>query len=262
MEPSIVIVHGAWHIPQHYQEVVQELNGQGFKDVYCPRLPSAVDALPPPATANLKHDTLEIRQTIERLVEKERDVIVLMHSYGGVVGANALDGLLAPQRREKGFKGGVAHLVYMAAFVQPAGACLVDPFNGEMPPWIVEDTTNGIMHMKDPRRAFYNHVESDAEAQKWLDMNVLCPTSVLRDRQTYDPYEWIGKGVDATYLVVRREEELTPAVQEGMASLLGESRRMEYCDAGHCCMIGYGKTISEVVKRAWEHSEKRIEGSR
>lgn len=260
MDPAIVIVHGAWHTPQHYQQVVSHLIDHGFKDVHCPRLPSAFDKLPLPPTANLKHDTLEIKQKIQGLVNQDKNVIVLMHSYGGVVGGNALEDLLAPQRQTKGLKGGVIHIIYMSAFVQPAGSRLVDPFNGQMPPWMDEDIENDIVHMQNPRQAFYNHVESDAEAQKWLDLTVFCPASVVKDIQSYAPYAWVGKGVDGTYLVCRREKELTEVVQEGMASLLGESRRMEYCDAGHCCMIGYGELIAGVVERAWTYSKEKIYG--
>jgi hypothetical protein len=122
-----------------------------------------------------------------------------------------------------------------------------------------EDVANGIAHMQDPRHAFYEHIDSDTEAQKWLDMTVLCPASVVKDAQTYDPYEHVGRGLDATYLICSRDKELKVPVQEGMASLLGPSRRIEYCDAGHCCMIGYGETIAGVVDRAWEASKDRME---
>ena len=258
MKPSVVIVHGAWHTPEHYQEVVGHLNRNGFDDVQCPRLPSATETLPLPATANLEHDTIVIKNTIKLLVEAGRDVVVLMHSYGGVAGNNSLDGLLEPQRKARGLTGGVTHLVYTAAFVQHAGSRLVDPFDGNMMPWLDEDVENDIIHMQDPRHAFYEHVESDREAQNWLEMTVLCPASVVKDIQTYAPYEHIGHGVDVTYLVCNRDKELKGPIQEGMATLLGPTRRMEYCDAGHCCMIGYGKVIADVVDGAWNANVENV----
>jgi alpha-beta hydrolase superfamily lysophospholipase len=133
MKPSVLIVHGAWHTPAHYQEVVNHLKQNGFEDTHCPRLPSATEILPLLATANLKGDTAAIHSAIKSLVDLARNVLVLMHSYGGVVGTNALDSLLAPQRKALGLQGGVIHIIYMAAFVQPAGSRLVDPFNGQMP---------------------------------------------------------------------------------------------------------------------------------
>lgn len=94
----MVFVHGAWHIPQHYQEVMDQKE-RGFTDVHCPRLPSATELLPPPSTANLERDTISIKGAIKALIEDGRDVIVLMDSYEGVVGSNALDSLLATQRK-------------------------------------------------------------------------------------------------------------------------------------------------------------------
>lgn len=126
-----------------------------------------------------------------------------------------------------------------------------------MPPWIDEDVENEIAHMQDPRHEFYEHIESDIEAQKWLDMTVLCPASVVRDPQTYAPLKHIGHGLSATYLVCSRDKELKVPIQESMASLFGPTSRIEYCDAGHCCMIGYGKIIAEVVQRAWNESKER-----
>ena len=112
---------------------MDHLKQNGFEDVYCPRLPSATEILPLPATANLEGDTAAIHSAIESLVVSGGDVIALMHSYGGVVGTNALDGLLAPQRNALSLEGGVVHIVYMAACVQPAGSRHVDSFNGQMP---------------------------------------------------------------------------------------------------------------------------------
>lgn len=257
--PAVVIIHGAWHPPYFYDELVSSLHVKGFNIVQCPRLPSASESLPLPPNANLAGDTATVRSVVKTLVDEGQDVIVLMHSYGGVVGGNSLDGLLSPQRRAQGLRGGVLHLIYMAAFVIPPGTALDTPFDGQMMPWLEEDTTNDIIHMKDARHAFYAHIESDEEAQKWLEMTVLCPASTLKDQQEYAPYEHVGHGVDATYLVCSRDKELTSPVQEGMASLLGESRRMEYCDAGHCCMLGgYAPLVADVVERACKASYARV----
>ena len=183
-----------------------------------------------------------------------------MHSYGGVVGTNGLDGLLWPQRQAKGLQGGVVGLIWMAAFVLPLGACLNTPYGGDSIPFLDYDNENDLIRMQNPRQAFYGHIESDEEAQKWLDLTVLCPAQINRDVQEFVPYEYIGRGVDATYLVCTRDKELNTQVQEGMATMLGESRRMEYCDAGHCAMIGYADTIAVVVENAWTFTKSRLDG--
>ncbi|KAF2170208.1 hypothetical protein M409DRAFT_19811 [Zasmidium cellare ATCC 36951] len=226
MDLAIVIVHGSWHVPQHYSLLIEALNKKGFENVHYPRLPSAVNALPLPPTATLAHDSLTIHQKVESLADAGHPILIIMHSYGGVVGGNALSDLLWPQRQAANKLGGVVHLVYAAAFVIPGGTSLLTPFNGAMVPWLEEDTTNGTIEMLDPRRSHYSDIKDEAEAQKWLDMCVLCPVSAVRDETTSDPYEFVGKGVDATYLVCKGDCRLTTEAQEGMAMLLGDQRVM------------------------------------
>ena len=78
-----------------------------------------------------------VRSEIVKLVEDEgKEVVVVMHSYGGVVGSQACEGLGRVQRQQKGLAGGVIRLYYMCAFVLPAGQSL-DGMLGGPPPFIV-----------------------------------------------------------------------------------------------------------------------------
>lgn len=38
-KPTLVIVHGGWHIPESYEKLVGALETAGY-EVHCPRLPS------------------------------------------------------------------------------------------------------------------------------------------------------------------------------------------------------------------------------
>ena len=252
-----MISHGSWHIPEHYEDLIAYLK-MTFKHVVCPRLPSATTTLPLPDTANLKHDTAAIRRAVTELADEGRPVVLLMHSYGGVVGNNAVDGLLWPQRQAERKSGGVVHLVYNSAFVIPAGTAIWTPFNDEIPPWLYENE-DGTLWMNDPSNAFYSHIEDETEAKKWLDKTVLCPSSVMKDVSDYAPYELVGSGVDATYIVNRGDFEAKAEVQEMMATLLGDSRRMAYIDSGHCSMIGHAAELAKAVGDAWEVSKFSLE---
>ena len=52
---------------------------------------------------------------------KDHDVIVVMHSYSGIPGGQALDGLDKKTTTEQGLKGGVVRLVYIMSFIVPEG---------------------------------------------------------------------------------------------------------------------------------------------
>ncbi|KAL4904570.1 hypothetical protein BDW74DRAFT_178667 [Aspergillus multicolor] len=111
-KPTIVIVHGAWHNPTHYCGLADALRALGH-EVLIPGLLSMNGARPP--NADLYTDTDHIRRYVEPLADAGRTLVVLMHSYGGQVGTNALKGLDTRTRKEANLPGGVVRLVYMCA---------------------------------------------------------------------------------------------------------------------------------------------------
>ena len=46
---------------------------------------------------------------------------MLLHSYRGAVGTEAVEGLSMSERATKGFHGGVIHLIYMCSFMLQVG---------------------------------------------------------------------------------------------------------------------------------------------
>jgi alpha-beta hydrolase superfamily lysophospholipase len=38
-EPTIVIIHGSWHVPESYEKLISALRKAGY-EVHCPRLPT------------------------------------------------------------------------------------------------------------------------------------------------------------------------------------------------------------------------------
>jgi pimeloyl-ACP methyl ester carboxylesterase len=121
--PQILIVGGGWHTPQGYEKLSEQLRSAGY-DVHVPALPSVSASRPP--TADLYSDTEHIRSVAVSLVEQGHEVVVLMHSYGGQVGTNALHGLGVESRRKEGKAGGVPHLIYLTAYAIVEGKAMID----------------------------------------------------------------------------------------------------------------------------------------
>ncbi|KNG81110.1 hypothetical protein ANOM_010399 [Aspergillus nomiae NRRL 13137] len=93
---AIVLLHGAFHTPAHYAEFTSALRSKGY-EVHVPRLLTMNGVRPP--NADLYSDSDYIRSYVESLVEAGREVVMFMHSYGGV-----------------GRPGGVVLLIYLSAF--------------------------------------------------------------------------------------------------------------------------------------------------
>lgn len=122
-KPTLLLIHGAWHYPASYGAFTSALRHAGF-EVHCPRLLTMNGSRPP--NADLTSDTDLIRSYATSLVDAGRTVAVVMHSYGGQVGTNALFGLSKKARATQGLPGGISHLIYMCGFALPEGKSMVD----------------------------------------------------------------------------------------------------------------------------------------
>jgi pimeloyl-ACP methyl ester carboxylesterase len=116
-KPIFVLLHGAWHSPKCWVNLITELDKLGYSAV-APALPSTGST--PPAS-NLHQDIDVIRKIVSDLIDQDRDVVLVMHSFSGLTGGTALDGLDKQTRQSKGLEGGVVRLIFIAAFLVPEG---------------------------------------------------------------------------------------------------------------------------------------------
>ncbi|OGM45517.1 hypothetical protein ABOM_006476 [Aspergillus bombycis] len=227
--PSIVLVQGSFQTPLVYAQLTTRLRELGYPVIH-PPLPSCsdVEANDFP-TRTLADDARAITETLEQLVGKEEKlVVVVMHSYGGIVGGTAIPrSLTHASRQAEGEKGGVLHLFYYAAFVLPEGASVMGTL-GESP---------NIDVGRPPRcRGSLMGVT--------LDPPVLVQTTPT----THAAYEYLP----STYLICEGDRAAPAQFQEGFANLA--RAEIDRCSAGHSPMLSQpdmlvGK-IAAVVDKA------------
>jgi pimeloyl-ACP methyl ester carboxylesterase len=131
-KPTIVFAPGAWHTPDCFDVVREQLHQRGW-ETEAVAYPS-VGAEPP--IKGLADDTAALRATLQKLADNGKEIVLIVHSYGGLVGQNAVEGLGFKQRQAAGKQGGVINLVYMAAFVVPKGATIKELLGGQFLPWM------------------------------------------------------------------------------------------------------------------------------
>jgi pimeloyl-ACP methyl ester carboxylesterase len=123
-KPTIVVVPGAWHVPEHFELIAKVLRSKGYKVVGV-RTPSARQSGP---WVDLYADAAAVSSAILTECDARNDVVVIMHSLGGVAGSAGVKGLGKKEREEKGLKGGVIRLIYLSAFVMEEGVSLSEAF--------------------------------------------------------------------------------------------------------------------------------------
>lgn len=130
-KPTIVLVPGAWHSPSHYIDLINFLQKAGYP-TKCSRLPSVGSA--DPRNESTEKDANFIREKLlSPLLDEERDIILVMHSYGGCPGAAAAKGL---SKSERGSKSGIVYLVFITAFLAREGDSLKSALGGRFDPGV------------------------------------------------------------------------------------------------------------------------------
>ena len=99
IKPTLLLIQDGWHVPSTYSKPTDSLQNASF-EVHIPRLPSMNENRP--LNADLNTDTQLIRDYASSLIDAGRTVIVIIQSYGGQVGTNALCGLGTKSTQSEG----------------------------------------------------------------------------------------------------------------------------------------------------------------
>ena len=137
-KPTIVLVPGAWFDPSTYDALFKLLQQAGYA-TRCTPYPSLNSVNP--FKTDCAADATFLRESVlvPMIEEKNNDIMVVMHSYGGMPGSVAAKGLGKVQRMQEGKKGGVVGLVFISGFVLAEGASVADGMGGALPDWVKED---------------------------------------------------------------------------------------------------------------------------
>lgn len=131
-KPTVVFVPGAWHNSEGFEAVAALLKaaGYGYRGLHLP----SVTSNGPFIQSN--EDAVFVLQAVTELVEAGEDVVIVMHSYGGIPGSSGAKGLSKEDRAKEGKQGGVIAMVYMTALAVEEGVSMYDAASGNFAPWI------------------------------------------------------------------------------------------------------------------------------
>ncbi|KAH8678473.1 Alpha/beta hydrolase fold-1 [Xylariales sp. PMI_506] len=220
IKPTIVFAPGAWHLPDCFDNVRQRLEVQGWPTEAC-RYPS-VGAEPP--TKGLLDDTQALITILDRLIVKEaKKVVLVVHSYGGLVGANAAKGF-APS--SAGGPGGIILFVYMAAFVTPEKHSLFNMLGHQWLPWMRIEGER--IYPDTPEEVFYHDVEPELQRRS-IESLKHESKQVFLDPVDYEPW----KDIQCMYLFADDDRGLPLALQHQLAATLGSNAIHYHVKASH-----------------------------
>ncbi|KAL1858046.1 hypothetical protein Daus18300_010158 [Diaporthe australafricana] len=241
-KPAILLVQGSFQLPEAYEKLASALRSRGFTVVQ-PRLPSLSDHDSPDfAERGLSDDSHVVEAEAKHLVVDEgKNVMVVMHSYGGLVGSNAIpEDLSSQSRRQRGLDGGVFHLFYFAAFILEEGKSVLDTF-GEGPNNDIKP--NGRFTMKETASTIYHDLPPE-EARYWASKIIDQSYAVQTQPITRTAYKYIP----STYIMAEDDHALPLQYQEMFAKTTGaEVKRIQ---SGHSPQLSHPEELADLVEAA------------
>ncbi|KAF1956051.1 alpha/beta-hydrolase [Byssothecium circinans] len=243
--PTIVLIPGAWHVPQHYTPLIDSLKARKF-DIVADRLPSVGSKTPREQSVARDADFIKDNLLLP-IINSGKEVLLLMHSYGGCPGADAAKGLSKKERQVAGKKGGIVGLVFMCAFVAAEGDSLLSKLPGQQyDPWVIQNNETALLTVDNPKNVFYNLVH-DATAE-WA-VNLLLPQSEPALSSPSGPPAWSDAAFDGKRAYIQTEQDHTiPFVaQDAMVTYSGVQWDVVKLNAGHSPFLSHTKEVTDFV---------------
>ncbi|CAG8088946.1 unnamed protein product [Penicillium olsonii] len=246
-KPVFVFVPGAWHTADTFDMVRELMLARG--------LASEAIALPSvggPLEKGL-HADIEYTKTILReMADAGRQIVVVNHSYGGMVGSGAVEGLGFRQRAEAGLPGGVIMMVWMAAFVTPKGKTVLDQLGGNWLPWmIIKNPDDGYCWSSSAEQIFY-HDMSEEEQQKAIAKLQPQPQKSFNEPATHEPWH----EMPSMYLFCDQDQALPLPAQENFAKNLIDPVT-HHVNGSHSAFLSVPDEVIDGLELALKEGQQR-----
>jgi pimeloyl-ACP methyl ester carboxylesterase len=226
-QPTLLLVHGAWHGSWAWSPLKEILEGRGWtvETVDLPTVHSA-DKIG-------MHMQADADAVSDAIAAVDGPVVVVAHSYGGVP---TTQGALADN---------VQHIVYIAAFVLDAGESLLGAVGGVAPDWW---HVNGPLvtagdDVQTPQHLFFGDVEeslADASAAKLLDQSVLAFTDEVT------AVAWASK--PTTYIITEEDVIFPVVAQEALAARSGSAAPR--LNTSHSPFLSQPEAVADIIEAA------------
>ncbi|CEI62055.1 unnamed protein product [Fusarium venenatum] len=233
---TVVIIPGSFASPSLYEPLAQSFARHGIQSEIVD-LPS-VGRKEGRNPATMSDDVDEIVSVVEKLLDEDREVILLAHSYGGVPATQCLEALSQKARQSQGKKGGVSNIIYLAGVALPVGGSVISLLTA--PDYLIIEA--GL--------PFFTHDKNSPpeEALKLAKELSQHSTAAYKGQLTYAGY----KDVKVHYIICEQDKLVVPEYQFGMVELLKGMTNgrvgVHKIQSGHTPNLTQPDTLTEMIK--------------
>lgn len=205
--------------------------------------------------ATFKDDLNAAREVISNEISHGHDVVVVAHSYGGMVGNSAIKGFTAKytstNRNQPSTTGYVVGLILIASGFTLTELAFMDPFFGHPPPaWRVNSETGYAELVTPPRELFYHDVPAE-EAEFWVSQLTTQSLKALFEGGEYSYAGW--QDVPVWYIGTVEDRGLPVLVQRmqvGMAREMGAVVEHRELQTSHSPFLSQPEATVDIMVEA------------
>jgi pimeloyl-ACP methyl ester carboxylesterase len=224
--PSVLLVPGAWHKPDHWHLLVDELSDIDVRTV---TLTSTGDD--PAALGDMYADADVIARAVAAI---DGPVVVVAHSYGGVPATQALSDAENVRR-----------IIYLASFQLDSGEALLSPNGGRLMPWARRHQRDGVgdyVEATTPMTVFYHDVEVLIAKHA---VSLLGYQSYASMSQGLSTTAWTT--IPSTYVICEADNAIPVAAQEAMAERADDVLRL---GTSHSPFLSQPAEVARLIRRS------------
>ncbi|KAI3396012.1 hypothetical protein diail_583 [Diaporthe ilicicola] len=238
--PTVVFTPGAWHGTWAFDTVRSQLETLGY--------PTEAVALPSVGNTNasvgVTEDAAALAAELTTLTDAGKNVVMVCHSYGGVVASVAVEGFGYKNRTAAGHDNGVIMLVYMTAFAAPAQTSLLDALGGEYLWWMQPDSTGEFVTATNASQVFYADVANETLVEEAVAALKPEPARIFSDDNTYAPWD---NGVEVGFFFTEQDQAIPLATQQSMASQFPSGYVSYTMNSSHSPFLSMPEKVAEGV---------------
>ncbi|KAI9148111.1 Serine carboxypeptidase [Paramyrothecium foliicola] len=226
--------------------------------------PSHLPIIAGDPAATFKDDVDAAREVVSKEINEGRDVVVIAHSYGGMVGNSAIKGFAKPrastaasspgsQDTERSPANHVLGLILIASGFTLTGLSFMDPFFGRPPPaWRVNKETGFADLVTPPHELFYHDLPAE-ESEYWVSQLTTQSLKALFEGGEHAYGGW--QDVPVWYIGTIEDQGLPVLVQRmqvGMAREMGGQVVHRELQTSHSPFLSQPEETAEIITEAVE----------
>lgn len=264
-KPGVVLVHGAWHSPWHFENVIAELRSAGHA-VEAPALPSvgvkSVENSMAKSIAAVSEDGgrqttqadpspfPQIKQAIYNVTSSNRNAVVICHSMGGLSGSEAVAEFEEEMKVKETSSqhGHVTQLLYISAILIKKGT---EWASQSKEPHPLQLKAGMLWHLE-PIQYFYNTMDPALAQQCAAKLSGQSPDPTVVPARYCG---WADYDIPVTYIACERDVALT--INGAQATFIKQFEdagvrdfRVERIDCDHTPWLSNGR--EEFFRVLWD----------